>query len=626
MSHENESDVGSLSDPERLQLLRARWPVFENEPEPAPGYDAFLVVLRHIYSFVPTDVLPQYGEESLQVLQVARKPVLDANAGLVKESKRSSLFELIDEPQSHPDRLRFQSLAQNPNLVARFWSRYYFRLYSPTVLALAPGSQDWVLDEPYEAQKIALESLYRWDGTRPLGESLGALFGVFRHPPTGWRYLRLPGMPTILRVLYNPNGDQLMIGPEFHQIRRFDLAAKDCEPTDGENQSFELKQVKCQYRLVAAVDLTNDTVRLYGIDGAYIRAPPDHGHLVDVRGSIGDIDRPYMLFFARTADDAPPQVPETPEIVLPPFLPEEGGFAPTMEADDPNEGFDDDPNAGFDDDPNAGFDDDAEDDEPRDDGEAQLPKQPEDIPEVEAPTFTMGVFHQSAPALDLEDESLNIALGNLPAPAKSIAANQYGDSDDDESEPEPEPEPEPQPEAQDIEMGNVHPDRRSATARPPSPSHDNRRDDRRPRERSWSPRRPSRRPSPRRRSPSPRRRSPYREGPSPYRRGPSPYRRGPSPTPPPQRADRYRPEPRRPDNTRSRPMYDYRNEYRDDFGPPSGRYPRGESYDDAWDNREPYRDRGPPPEYRDPRRYHTPRSSDNRRRSRSPSRDYNSYY
>ncbi|KAK8135229.1 hypothetical protein PG984_007241 [Apiospora sp. TS-2023a] len=614
MSHEIDSDVGNLSDSERLQLLRARWPVFENEPEPAQGYDAFLVVLRHIYSFVPSDILPQYGEESLQVLQVARKPIHDSNAGLIKENKRSSLFELVDDPKEDLDRLRFESLAKNPKLVAKFWSRYYHLLYSSTVLALAPGSQEWVLDEPYEVQNIALESLFHWDGTRPLGESLGALFGVFRQPSTGWRYLRLPGMPTILRVLYKPNADQMISAPEFKDVRSFHLTAKDCEPTDGENKSFVLKEVKCQYRLIASVDLTIDTVRLYGINGAYIAAPQDHGQLVDTVGSIGDVGRQYMLFFARTAESAPPQVPQSREIVMPPITPEDdGGYDPyypetnDMEIDNDN------------------------DDDAGNDGEAQPAKQPEislegngltftfgavsqpapalDL-EDNGPTFTFGAVPQAAPALDVEDDFLNSALAIVPMPTKSVA-NQYDDDSDDDVNPEPEPEPE----HQDTEMAHVHPERfrqeRSVTARPPSPSHDNRRDDRQ----TWQ------RPGSSPRGPPPRRSPSYERWPSPPRPQRPPYNGRWDAPPPRTRADRYRP------GRYSRPVSDYRSERRDDFGPrPSGQYHRDDPYDDPYYQRDRdrdhdyYRERGPPLEYGEPRRRDPPRSSSERPRSRSPRR------
>ncbi|KAK8040209.1 hypothetical protein PG993_008620 [Apiospora rasikravindrae] len=452
MSHpfQSDDDAFALGDAERLHLLRAKWPVFENEDGYAPGFDAFVVLLRHIYSFLPTGAPPEYGDESLEVLQVARKPIHDGNVGLVRVCKQSALSELVDDPKTDFGSLRFESLVKNPRVIEKLWSRHYYLLYSTTVLALAPSSQEWVVDEPYETRNVALESLFQWDGTRPLGESLSTLFGIFRHPATGWRYLRLPNMPITIRVLYDPNADELLNPPDFAQVRSFHITAKDCEPVDDEKKSFVLKETKCQYRLVASVDLETDTVRLYGINGAYIPPPHDHGELVSSRGSIGDLGRRYMLFFARTSDDVPPQVQNSLEVIeMPAFAPEEeGGFDLPPETNEQSD------------------DDDGNDDE--NDGKTQPTKQPGFRIEDDGPTFTLGIIQQSAPALNLEDDALELALKTVPVPTAS-AMNQYSDDEDEVEDEEDEPE--------DTEMANVHPDRRPSTVVPPT--HDSRRSDHR---------------------------------------------------------------------------------------------------------------------------------------------------
>jgi hypothetical protein len=292
----------------RSRLLQQCWPIFQSDEPHTRGFTALLVVLRQIYSRVPDSLWPDYGEESLRLLQVARKVLNERNWRGTYENKRTALLDIVEDPSNSMDQLSFLSLVRNQVLVHNFWTRREYLLYSTQMYSMAPNTYIWRPRRALEAAFIADLSLFEWDGSRPLSESISDAFGIF-DTETGWSHLRLPEMPTIIRVHYAPPpGNQNNY--RFDHVRNVELRAFDFKPQDAEGKIKRLEETEARYELIASVKLRQtqdgtDHVRLYGADGANILPPEPARCIVDDNWYIGQPDTSFMLFFVKTTNLVP---------------------------------------------------------------------------------------------------------------------------------------------------------------------------------------------------------------------------------------------------------------------------------------------------------------------------------
>ncbi|KAI1843268.1 hypothetical protein JX266_010622 [Neoarthrinium moseri] len=304
-SQSHPSEKAEVTPELRMQRLHNCWPMFQDDDPNIQGYSALLVVARTIYSYLPDALWPPYGNESLQMLQVARKMIHERNWASVSVSKKTAIHELVDAPGDQPEKITFLALMNNEHMINRFWSRQDFLLYQPLILFMRPGGNKWEKATPSEPRIVAKHSLVEWDGSTPLSDHISNLFGYFRHED-GSATIRLSAMPFLVRVLFTPQ-QRRGTPPDFRSVQRFTIRSRKWARTESGRPELQLNT--SEYVLKAAVKTRStpagaDFVRIYGAKGENILPPPDAEPIVENTWRIGQ-EGTFALFYIKTSDRRP---------------------------------------------------------------------------------------------------------------------------------------------------------------------------------------------------------------------------------------------------------------------------------------------------------------------------------
>ncbi|KAI6080496.1 hypothetical protein F4821DRAFT_265857 [Hypoxylon rubiginosum] len=302
MNDQNSIKMENKLHPEdRAALLASQWLIFRGEPTQMLGFQAVLKFLRHVYSYLPREPLKDVSSDELLVLQLAGYVPDEGEEDNVKGLKKRALGEICPDWESsdRAEPASFLELIEGDKLISHLWSRQDFLLYNPRVFSLDPGAAFWAEnDAPRSAEEVARHSLIKYDGTRPIQDTVKELFGPFRFQ-TGYRYMRLPLMPLVLRVLYTPTEAG---GVRFHQLQHFVLKALNFEQKDEETGRLELQRVDNDYLLAAIVRLRADPtepdlIRTYDQDGTYLLPFGEGRAISNDDWRVGQHGHSYMLMY-----------------------------------------------------------------------------------------------------------------------------------------------------------------------------------------------------------------------------------------------------------------------------------------------------------------------------------------
>ncbi|OTA97996.1 hypothetical protein M426DRAFT_17880, partial [Hypoxylon sp. CI-4A] len=189
-------------------ILASYWPIFNGEPKEMLGFQALMVVMRHLHAFAPYELLKKDIEaEQLRLLKTARTPFVepDSEFGIIfKQAALSDICPLWRDP-TKLDATSFINLVGCEKMNQLFWSRKENLLYGTRVLSKGPNDVRWSESRPpLDAGSVAEGSLIRYDGTIRYKKCINNMFEEMPSAPIGTRVLPLFNKPIVLRVLYTP--------------------------------------------------------------------------------------------------------------------------------------------------------------------------------------------------------------------------------------------------------------------------------------------------------------------------------------------------------------------------------------------------------------------------------------
>ncbi|KAI1778706.1 hypothetical protein F4818DRAFT_438856 [Hypoxylon cercidicola] len=313
---QNQNMEMAVESDERRPLAATPLPIFPNGSRQMPGFQATLRSLQHIYAYLPDDLFREMSSDSLLVLQLAGRTYNKEEEELVEGLKNRAPGEMCPDWESGDRAGSFFELVEGNKLISHLWSRRDFLLFNPRVISRDPDKRLWVENGPPKSrEEVATHSLVEYDGTRPIEDDINQLFGS-RLSPTGHQCLRLPMMPTILRVLYKPAETASV---RFDKLQQFYIYALDIEPQDGMIPRYALGGTGHAYVLIATVRLRAkpdepDFVRTYDQFGRYLVPYGESRIIRDDQWEVGQQDHSYMLVYASMGDDNEPSIAFSNEV------------------------------------------------------------------------------------------------------------------------------------------------------------------------------------------------------------------------------------------------------------------------------------------------------------------------
>lgn len=303
-------------------LLQKTWPGAVGETADWPGLCALLVIVRQIYSMMPSNLRVRdenrKQETTNPILKLAWMPVPKAMT-----SEYSSLWKVVRQmlhPYPSKPLPTLWGLFTSSIMTDTLWSREEFLLKDQRYLsrpASAGEECQWergISDHP--KADLAQRSLIIYDGSNSLSEVIASIFGIYGpnddeiDPSKTHDVMILFNRPMFIRVLYHPRENT-----ETHRFK--DLLTINFEVQEMENNGGDGSKavwVQHQYVLIATArpDPENsgrDFVRLYNLDGYII--PPESmkgSPILSPSWQVGTSSQAYLLVYARTS----------PQIKIPP--------------------------------------------------------------------------------------------------------------------------------------------------------------------------------------------------------------------------------------------------------------------------------------------------------------------
>ncbi|KAK6956028.1 hypothetical protein Daesc_003675 [Daldinia eschscholtzii] len=251
--------------------LSTTWTPFNPASNIPSGFEALVMVVRHLEAFLPASSSSSSWEED------SEKEPLPGSAA----AEAATLFRLIESDK----------------MITRFWSRRPYRLFHSKILSRLTDSSEWEHIASRDDDIIARSSLVKYDGTGSISDKVSSPFGQFTNPSTGQRYLQQSQFPAIIRVLYTPAPDATA---SFQHLATVTMTSPYPDSAPGRQAPIQPETFRDSYCLIASARLANqpgepDYVRLYNLEGTFIRHPIAHDDNADWK--LGERGHSYMLFY-----------------------------------------------------------------------------------------------------------------------------------------------------------------------------------------------------------------------------------------------------------------------------------------------------------------------------------------
>ncbi|KAM0816398.1 putative USP domain-containing protein [Seiridium cardinale] len=285
-----------------LQLQRS-WPGGTEATKEWSGLNIMLIVLRHVFSFIPWDFrssrLMQEAELKNPIFGLAWQAVAAEPEYLSAQAKIASLFATQGQPLP-----KFRDLLEHDIMISTLFSHPDFGLWEPQTWAIPPTASPraWHRDHVFTAKEVAQKSIVRWDGKVDLPNCLEKKFGSYKDPLNQWVYLHLCNKPAFMFVAYEDDGSN---GHDFADLQTLSINVEGWHVEPG--VSPVLKTMAVKYTLIAAVRMSSGTnpresVRLYALTGGSL-VPPASASISKVTSTVWHIGRradSYMLVYAKS--------------------------------------------------------------------------------------------------------------------------------------------------------------------------------------------------------------------------------------------------------------------------------------------------------------------------------------
>ncbi|GAB1316801.1 hypothetical protein MFIFM68171_07011 [Madurella fahalii] len=283
--------LGDLMDPfEFASFSHSHWPNAEVDPPGRSGIVCAVIILRHLLFFLDGSTRAQILSEALG-LQCS--PLLLEAACLNDDEDFALSCERIKRRVGSGG-LSFESLMESQDIKEALWLTEDCRLLHSVFHR--PGETSPWGDVPEGLRLPPWEDgLLRWDGITngTLSAHVASYFGVFSHPETDDKILRMPGAPKLIRIRYSSRNPNQQF---YHDLSHFEFRLPNTvDHPSGSRITY--------YRCVAAVKLRDspegaDTLRLYDYWGAMMYLNSGAFPLSDAwRIHEGG---EYMLYFVHT--------------------------------------------------------------------------------------------------------------------------------------------------------------------------------------------------------------------------------------------------------------------------------------------------------------------------------------
>lgn len=136
------------------------WPVSTEDDAELLGLNAFLVVLRHVYTLAPSRIRGFSDPQDHAVLRIAR--ILSAEKDAIQQGKAEALRRVL---RSSRGMISCLQLVMSDDILRSVWSYAEFLLFSPYSLSWDEHTLQWKqCTATYDSTTIARGSLITYDG------------------------------------------------------------------------------------------------------------------------------------------------------------------------------------------------------------------------------------------------------------------------------------------------------------------------------------------------------------------------------------------------------------------------------------------------------------------------------
>ncbi|KAI8631397.1 hypothetical protein F5Y19DRAFT_493294 [Xylariaceae sp. FL1651] len=259
------------------------------------NFDAAVVILRHLYHTVAIRFRGDKKETLKELCEDLEKEERDhpllrfiwadfedtSDAAVAAQAILRYEMQKADDPEG---RATVSSLLENG--------------------AMPQGVEKWKVIP--HGDSIGEDGLVRWDGSLPLGQHIGDMFGIYIDKAQGHKFRYSFNYPAVIRVRYahtNKSKPPAM----YKDLSRIEICThKLVDESDGDKVILtECNKELMTYTLVAVVRCSNDQsreadrIRLYDVIGNPLSLPMTMKDYTGTYWNLGDPNCVFMLFYAQ---------------------------------------------------------------------------------------------------------------------------------------------------------------------------------------------------------------------------------------------------------------------------------------------------------------------------------------